>query len=271
MGTSLDIVYDCNGSLTRQTGGGPIDANLLIVESGRPSATIWDDDKILNQSDDDTSRFSRNNGSVTGQSIDNMGSGGMSTVSLLGITLDTRPVAALSVNGQIYLIAPEGFPLLSGLSISCDIDPNASYPLSTFVPFLVEDTLIATPKGYVPIRALEVGDMVLDRAGQSHQILWHGRRHAASFNQDCPLRFPRVFSVPAYPLSKPTSHSSIAFSSSSRNSGLPRTLHGQSFFWMKPWKPRRAQRCHSSQSNRRNIVSPHVILAPSGKQGGNTR
>lgn len=199
MGTSQETVFEYNGSLASLTAGGILDASLINTGAGAFPATITDGDGILSQSDDFISTFSLQDGSILDQPIDYIGSGTVSTISLLGITIDTRPVTAFSVNGQIYLIAPEGFPILSSVSISFDIDPNAPYTLSSFVPCLVEGTLILTPEGYAPIETLKPGREVLDPYGATHTVLWHGTRQVLSVGKDAQIKIRRNFFGPGVP------------------------------------------------------------------------
>lgn len=199
MGTSRETVYEYNGSLASLTTGGFLDATLINTGSGPLLATVQDRDGILSQSDDGASSFSLFDGSIQDAAIDYIGSGTMSTIGLLGLTLDTRPVTAFSVNGQIYLIAPEGFPLLSGLSITFDIDPDATYTLANFVPCLTEGTLILTDCGHEPIETLEPGSKVIDCNGDAHTVLWHGKRHAIAVDTDAPVIIPKNFFGPGVP------------------------------------------------------------------------
>ena len=199
MGVSTQTVFEYNGSLLSLTAGSLLNTNILSGGSGPLQAEIRDNDGFLSQGDDGVSSLTLANGDVVEGAIDYIGSGTMATIGLLGIQLDSRPVAAFSVDGQIYLIAPNGFPLLSGLSIAFDIDPNAPFALSNFAPCYLEGTLILTPDGPRPIEALKAGDMVVDHRGTPHDILWHGFRNAVEREKDIPVRVPAGFFGPSVP------------------------------------------------------------------------
>lgn len=199
MGTSTQSVFEFNGSVVGLTAGDLLDTNLLNTGSGPLQSTITDNDGFLSQDDDGVSRFTLQNGSVEDAPIDYIGSGTMSTLQLLGLSLDSRPVAAFSANGQIYLIAPNGFPLLSGVSISFDIDPNAPFALDTFVPCFAAGTSILTDKGCKRVEDVKVGDLVLDHDSVAHRVLWRGSRIATDRETDAPVKIPHGFLGPQVP------------------------------------------------------------------------
>lgn len=101
MGTSQEAVYEYNGSLASLTAGALLDASLINTGSGPLPATIQDQDGVLSQSDDGVARFSLVDGAVQDAPIDYIGSGTMATIDLLGFAIDTRPVTAFAVNGQV--------------------------------------------------------------------------------------------------------------------------------------------------------------------------
>lgn len=200
MGTSSFVVYEYDGSLASITAGGVVDSNLINVGGGGLPGTIMDKDGFLSQSDDGVSTFSLDDGSVVDQPIDYIGAGTVSLINLLGIPIDTRDVAVFSANGQIYLIAPQGLPLLSGVSISFDIDANADFQLDPFTPCFLAGTLILTPGGYAPIERLAAGDAVVDANGEVRTIRWTGGWTGSSNNpRDFPVRVPANFFGPCVP------------------------------------------------------------------------
>lgn len=174
MGTSNVTVFEYNGSILGLNGGGLVSTNLFNFGSGGKAATITDDNGILNAEDTRTSLFTLADGTVVDGPIEFIGAGTMSTIGLLGIEIDQRPVAAFSVNGQIYLIAPDGFPLLSGVSLSFNLDANADFALPAFIPCLAAGTLVLTSEGEKPIESIEIGDKIVDAFGQAHVVRWTG-------------------------------------------------------------------------------------------------
>lgn len=114
--------YAYNGSVLNLYSG-LLNTSLLNGGSSVGTATLQDPNGFLSQTDDTGATFTLNG--TTGP-VEFLGTGTVSTLSLLGIKLDPRPVAAFSVNGQIYLYAPQGLPLLSGVSIAFDINPNGT-------------------------------------------------------------------------------------------------------------------------------------------------
>lgn len=199
MGISTQTVFEYNGSLLGLTAGGLVNANVLNTGSGPLTAEIRDNNGFLTQADDGVSTLTLADGSVVEGEIDYIGAGTVSTIGLLGVNLFPRPVAAFSVDEQIYLIAPNGFPPLSGVSVAFDIDPNEPFGLSGFVPCFLAGTLILTPSGPVPIENLSPGDKVLDHDGIAHTILWHGWRGIKSRASDAPVKIPAGFFGPSVP------------------------------------------------------------------------
>lgn len=102
--------------------------NTSLLNGGSPvgTATLQDPNGLLSQTDDTGATFTL--GGVTGP-VEFLGSGTIGTFSILGIQIDSRPVSAFSVNGQIYLYAPNGLPLLSAISIDFNINPNGTLTL----------------------------------------------------------------------------------------------------------------------------------------------
>ncbi len=129
MNTTYDVtnIFAYDGSLASIYAGGLLSASLINSGSGSYSGTFEDNNGQLSAEDSGKTTFTFDGGAP--HTIEYLGSGTISTIGLLGINIDERPVAAFSIGGQIYLHAPDGLPLLSGVSISLDIDANAAYDL----------------------------------------------------------------------------------------------------------------------------------------------
>ncbi|MBV0912000.1 Hint domain-containing protein [Anianabacter salinae] len=176
MGTADLTIYPYNGSVAGLYAGGLVNSNLINSAGGGRAATISDLDGTLSQSDNLVSTLSIPADGVSDVPITYIGAGTFSTISLLGIRLDTRPVAAFEAGGQVYLVAPSGFPILSGLSLSFDIDANTPFTLPNFMPCFVAGTMILTPSGARAIETLKAGDLVRDIHGNDLPIVWTGGR-----------------------------------------------------------------------------------------------
>lgn len=122
---SVTNIYEYDGSLVGLNGGGLVSTNLLNSGSGAQSGTFVDNNTQLTTADSGTTTFALE-GMPPGP-ITYLGAGEIYTIGILGIRLDARPVAAFSVNGQIYFYAPDGLPILSGLTFGLDIDPNQAF------------------------------------------------------------------------------------------------------------------------------------------------
>lgn len=120
-------IYAYNGSLASVGLGGLLSTSLLNTGGGAQSGTFVDNNGRLSQNDDGATTFALNGGAAF--PIDYIGAGTISTIGVLGIKVDPRPVAVFVANGQIYFYAPAGLPLLSGLTFSLDIDANATFNL----------------------------------------------------------------------------------------------------------------------------------------------
>lgn len=131
---SVTNIYEYDGSLVGLNGGGLVSTNLLNFGSGAQSGTFVDNNTQLSTADSGATTFAL--AGLPAGTITYLGAGQVYTLGILGIRLDARPVAAFSVNGQIYFYAPDGMPLLSGLTFGLDIDPNATFnfPASARVP-----------------------------------------------------------------------------------------------------------------------------------------
>lgn len=120
--SNVTNIYAFDGSLVELSAGGLLDAGLINVAGGPNDGSFVDNNGQLTQDDDGRTTFAFASGGGS-QPIDYLGSGTISTATLLGIPLFSRPVAAFQIGGQIYLYAPDGLPLLSGVLVSLDIDP----------------------------------------------------------------------------------------------------------------------------------------------------
>lgn len=158
--SNVGNIYLYNGSLASLGLGGLLSSSLINTGSGAQSGTFVDNNGQLSQSDDGTTTFSLNGG--TPVPIDFIGSGEVSTIGLLGLTLFSRPVAAFVANGQIYLYAPQGLPPLSGVSITFDLDPNAPFTLPAPADGKVDGLDVAEPMspGYADLQ----GDLITNNA-----------------------------------------------------------------------------------------------------------
>ena len=125
--STVSNVFRFNGSLADLNLGGLLNASLLSGTGGAQSGTFSDNNGQLSQADDGITTFSLNGG--TAAQINYIGSGTISTVGVLGINLNPRPLAIFEANGQIFFYAPNGLPPLSGIIFSLDINPNATFNL----------------------------------------------------------------------------------------------------------------------------------------------
>lgn len=130
----LGNIYEYDGSITSLYAGALLDTNLLNFGNGPGSATISDDDGTLDATDTGVTQIYFD--SFLQDSITYLGAGDIYTIGVLGLRVDPRPVAAFEFNGQVYLYAPEGLPLLSAVSFGVDIDVNATIelPPNSLVP-----------------------------------------------------------------------------------------------------------------------------------------
>jgi Ca2+-binding RTX toxin-like protein len=115
---SSGAFYPYNGTLVNL-----LNISVLPAVGTPVTGVISDDDGVLGSGTPSTITI---NG-VTSQ-IDYIGSGTVS-LSLLGVTLDSREIAAFSVDDQIYLYAPEGFSLAAGVVATFDITEDEPFAL----------------------------------------------------------------------------------------------------------------------------------------------
>ncbi|NEX44805.1 Hint domain-containing protein [Pseudotabrizicola algicola] len=158
--STVSGIYEYNGSLASIGLGSILDTSLLNVGGGPLAGTFVDNNGQLSQADDGQTTFALTGGSA-GQ-IDYLGSGTISALGFLGIKVDPRPVAVFVVNGQIYFYAPQGLPLLSGLTFSLDVDANATFTLPAAADGKVDglDTAETMNVGYTDLQ----GDRITENA-----------------------------------------------------------------------------------------------------------
>ena len=118
-------IYAYSGSVAGiNLGGAILNTSLLNLGSGSQSGTFVDNNGLLSQADDGRTTFSLNGGAPV--VVDYIGGGTISAISLLGLELDPRPVGVFAVNGQVYFYAPQGLPILSGLTFSLNISSTTA-------------------------------------------------------------------------------------------------------------------------------------------------
>ncbi|MDO6614174.1 MULTISPECIES: Hint domain-containing protein [Pacificibacter] len=141
--TANDSLYAYNGELL-DLYTGLLDATLLPAIETPVSGVFTDDDGTLDASGTSTVAIDGN----PDQAMTYLGSG---TAGLLGgglggviggILVGTTPIMAFSVETgtgtQIYLYAPEGFPALTAISMSLDIDASETFDLAPSTPGVVD-------------------------------------------------------------------------------------------------------------------------------------
>ena len=151
-------IYAYDGSLASIYAGGLLSSSLINSGSGAYSGTFDDNNGQLSAEDSGSATFTFDGGG--GGTIEYLGSGTVATISLLGVPIDERPVAMFSIGGQIYLYAPDGLPLLSGVSITFNVDANAAYDLPGAPDGIVHglDSGEAMGVGYTDVQ----GDQITD-------------------------------------------------------------------------------------------------------------
>lgn len=120
-------IYRYDGTLLDLINGALLSVGLLNDTGSPISGTFRDDDGTLTQADDGTATFTPTGGTTS--TINYIGSGTMSTLEIFGSGISTKPVAVFQIDGQIYLYAPEGLPLLSLLLMSFNVSADADFEL----------------------------------------------------------------------------------------------------------------------------------------------
>ncbi len=150
-----NTIHVYSGSLTNLYAGSILGVSVLNGTSAGIDGVFVDNNGQLTTTD--TTTTVAINGGAT-QSLTYLGSGTVSMISILGIKLDARPVAIFSAGGQTYLYAPEGLPLVSGLSISFDINPTAPFTIATASNGVVDglDTGQSMSLGYTDLQGDQI-------------------------------------------------------------------------------------------------------------------
>ncbi|WP_158589871.1 calcium-binding protein [Gemmobacter lutimaris] len=154
--SNVTNIYAFDGTLLDITTGGIISASLINVSGGPNSGSFIDNNGQLTTDDNGITTFALGGGS--GAAITYLGSGTIQTLTLLGIPLLSRPVAAFQVGGQIYLYAPDGLPLLSGVLVDLTIDADAPFTLPATSNGVVEglDTAEGMAIGYTDLQGDQI-------------------------------------------------------------------------------------------------------------------
>lgn len=118
--SQVSNIYRYDGTLLDLLDGAFLSVGLLNDTTSPISGTFRDDNGRLTQADDGTATFTPTGGSAS--PINYVGSGTMSTLELFGSGVSSKPVAVFEIDGQVYLYAPDGLPLLSLLLMSFDVD-----------------------------------------------------------------------------------------------------------------------------------------------------
>ena len=131
-------IYQYNGALLDLLDGSLLSVGLLNNTSSPLGGTFQDNDGVLTQADDGTATFALTGGSA--KTINYIGAGTISTLNLLGTEVSSKPVAVFEVDGQIYLYAPDGLPLLSLLFMSFSVSESATFELPNASNGIVDGT-----------------------------------------------------------------------------------------------------------------------------------
>lgn len=158
--SNVDGIYLYSGTLASLDLGGLLSASLLNGTGGAQSGTFVDNNGQLSQADDGKTTFALNGGIAA--PINYIGSGTVSTLGLLGIKLDPRPVAIFESGGQVFFYAPNDLPILSAITFSLDINPNATFNLPAASDGKVDglDSAQTMNVGYQDLQ----GDRITDNA-----------------------------------------------------------------------------------------------------------
>ncbi|MBB3995384.1 Ca2+-binding RTX toxin-like protein [Sulfitobacter undariae] len=115
---STNSLYEYNGDLTSL-----LNLSILPDVSGPMSGTITDDNGLLGTGTPTTVTI----GGVESEIV-YIGAGTVS-LTIAFITLDSREIAAFSIDGQIYLYAPDGFSLLAGVVATFEFNEGVPFRL----------------------------------------------------------------------------------------------------------------------------------------------
>lgn len=147
------------GLLSLQTGG-LLNVSVLNFGSGPLSATIVNDDEVLDQASDGVATAAIDGGPALPPEY--IGKGTAQTFTLLGLPLLAVPAVAFKAGDQVFVHFPNGPPLLSGLLIGFGLNPGLGFALPDPMPICPgAGARVATPNGPVPVEQLRPGDRVL--------------------------------------------------------------------------------------------------------------
>ncbi|MCW1932174.1 Hint domain-containing protein [Pararhodobacter zhoushanensis] len=145
-------VYAYSGSLLDLYAGNLLGASVLNAVGGGVDAEFSDNNGQLTADESGTTTVSVDGGADLPMTY--LGTGTVATISVVGLEIDPRTVMIFEVGGQIYLHAPDGLPILSSLSVSFDVDPNAPFDLTAAPDGAVDglDTGEVMNVGYVDLQ-----------------------------------------------------------------------------------------------------------------------
>jgi hypothetical protein len=154
------------------------------------AGTLTDNDGNLSDLDDGIATFN-------GDPVNYIGSGTVQPgVDVLGVVVplgEIRPVVIFEAGGQLYFHFPDGPPnILGAVALVVNISP-AGYSVFNPVCFTA-GTMILTPSGERQVEEIEVGDLVTDMDGASHEVVWVGGRQRDLPIALCP-KFARWLTV----------------------------------------------------------------------------
>lgn len=173
--STIGSVHLYTGSLLSLQAGGLLNVSVLNFGSGPLSATIVNDDAVLDQASNGVATAAINGGPAL--PLEYIGKGTAQPFTLLGLPLLAVPAVAFKAGEQVFVHFPNGPPPLSGLLISFNLNPGLGFPLPNPMPIcLGAGARVATPGGPVPVEQLRPGDRVLTRDRGPMRLLWVGAR-----------------------------------------------------------------------------------------------
>lgn len=171
--SNVSNIYEFNGTILDIQTGGLLNAGLINTTDGPVTGTFEDNNGQLTLDDNSLATTFGLTGNPQ-ESATYIGSGTMQTATLLGIPLLSVPVSVFQIGTQIYLYAPNGLPLLSGLLIDFDIDVNVPLNLPGSPNGQVDglDTAEVMNVGYTDLQneAVSSGNDIVFGHGGNDQI-----------------------------------------------------------------------------------------------------